>query len=141
MIAAISAQAFDNFPGATSNPNDNPICFRPVTAQCMYSRLYSYVCVLTRETTQLAATRSRSPSWIVALAARQAQISISRRRRSKCWHPSPWVGLISHGNGLNLRNSEGTKSVYAPSRSSEMKLQSKEYGSLFLLFALIDIES
>jgi len=33
LIAAISAQAFDNYPGATSNTDDNPICNMEVTAQ------------------------------------------------------------------------------------------------------------
>jgi hypothetical protein len=32
-IAAIGHQAFDNFPGAGANPNNNPICGRKVTAQ------------------------------------------------------------------------------------------------------------
>lgn len=32
MIAAISHQVFDGYPGATANPNDNPICGKKVTA-------------------------------------------------------------------------------------------------------------
>ncbi|CDO73844.1 Distantly related to plant expansins [Trametes cinnabarina] len=31
-IVAIDAQTFDNFPGATGNPNTNPICNRQITA-------------------------------------------------------------------------------------------------------------
>ncbi|OSC98312.1 hypothetical protein PYCCODRAFT_1439344 [Trametes coccinea BRFM310] len=31
-IVAIDAQTFDNFPGATGNPNTNPICNKQITA-------------------------------------------------------------------------------------------------------------
>lgn len=31
-IAAASHELYDTFPGATANPNDNPICGRTVTA-------------------------------------------------------------------------------------------------------------
>ncbi|KAF5334476.1 hypothetical protein D9758_017554, partial [Tetrapyrgos nigripes] len=31
MITAVSASFFDNFPGATPNPNLNPICGRPIS--------------------------------------------------------------------------------------------------------------
>ena len=34
MIAAISEQAFDGYPGATGNPNNNPICGKKVKATC-----------------------------------------------------------------------------------------------------------
>ncbi|CDO74644.1 Distantly related to plant expansins [Trametes cinnabarina] len=32
MIVAIDAQTFDNFPGATGNPNTNPICKKQIQA-------------------------------------------------------------------------------------------------------------
>jgi len=32
-IAAVGAGYFDSYPGATANPNDNPICGRQITAQ------------------------------------------------------------------------------------------------------------
>ncbi|KAI9062527.1 hypothetical protein FKP32DRAFT_1593170 [Trametes sanguinea] len=32
MIVAIDAQTFDSFPGATGNPNTNPICNKKITA-------------------------------------------------------------------------------------------------------------
>ncbi|KAH8120451.1 RlpA-like double-psi beta-barrel-protein domain-containing protein-containing protein, partial [Phellopilus nigrolimitatus] len=31
MVAAISRQVFDSYPGATGNPNSNPICGKKVT--------------------------------------------------------------------------------------------------------------
>jgi hypothetical protein len=31
-IAAVASATFDNFPGATANPNENPICNKQVTA-------------------------------------------------------------------------------------------------------------
>ena len=34
LVAAISHQAFDNYPGHTANPNQNPICNRKVKATC-----------------------------------------------------------------------------------------------------------
>lgn len=40
MIAAISEQAFDGYPGATANPNNNPICGKQVKATCKSHVLY-----------------------------------------------------------------------------------------------------
>jgi uncharacterized low-complexity protein len=33
-IVAVSAALFDNFPGATKNPNNNPICGKEITIKC-----------------------------------------------------------------------------------------------------------
>ena len=42
MIAAISHQAFDGYPGADpSNPNKNPICGKKVNAHCQYFHVNS----------------------------------------------------------------------------------------------------